>query len=81
MPGSTVFYFNPTCELAVANGEFSYMPPKLLREFEEDCSILPFVFATPDDVVLTDKKPSAAFTKKLTEAGFELPDLDRKSVV
>ena len=74
MPGSTVFYFNPTCELAVANGEFSYMPPKLLREFEEDCSILPFVFATPDDVVLTDKKPSAAFTKKLTEAGFELPD-------
>jgi len=74
MPGSTVFYFNPTCELAVANCEFSYMPPKLLREFEEDCSILPFVFAAPNDVVLTGKKPSAAFTKKFAEAGFELPD-------
>lgn len=60
--------------MAVANGEFSYMPPKLLREFEEDCSILPFVFTAPNDVVLTGKKPSAAFTKKLAEAGFELPD-------
>lgn len=69
-----VFYFNPTCELAVANGSFSYMPPQLLRDFEKDCSVLPFVFGTSSDFVLTEKKPSTEFINRLTDAGFELPD-------
>ena len=69
-----VFYFNPTCELAVANGSFSYMPPRLLREFESDCSILPFVFGKSSDFVLTEKIPSKEFILKLTDAGFEMPE-------
>lgn len=69
-----VFYFNPTCELAVANGSFSYMPPQLLRKFEQDCSTLPFVFATSSDFVLTDNKPSPDFLKTWIDAGFELPE-------
>ena len=69
-----VFYFNPTCELAVANGSFSYMPPELLRKFEYDCSVLPFVFSISNDFVLTEKKPSSEFTNKLTDAGFEMPE-------
>ncbi len=69
-----VFYFNPTCELAVANGSFSYMPPSLLREFEHDCSVLPFIFGTSRDFVLTEKIPSKEFVMKLTDAGFEMPE-------
>lgn len=71
---STVFYFNPTCELAVANGSFSYMPPRLLRDFENDCSVLPFVFGKPGDFVLTEKVPSKEFIMRLTDAGFEMPE-------
>jgi hypothetical protein len=71
---NNVFYFNPTCELAVANGSFSYMPPRLLRQFESDCSVLPFIFGTPGDFVLTDKKPSTDFIHRLTDAGFEMPE-------
>lgn len=69
-----VFYFNPTCELAVANGSFSYVPPQLLRDFEKDCSVLPFVFGTSSDFVLTEKKPSTNFIHRLTDAGFDMPE-------
>lgn len=71
---SNVFFFNPTCELAVANGSFSYMPPRLLRIFEHDCSVLPFVFSKTGDIVLTEKKPSNDFILKLTDAGFVIPE-------
>lgn len=68
-----VFYFNPTCELAVANGSFSYQPPLLLQEMERDLSILPFIFCTSNDFVLTENKPSAKFIEMLSNNGFELP--------
>lgn len=68
-----VFYFNPTCELAVANESFSYMPSRLLRDFENDCSVLPFVFGKSGDFVLTEKAPSKEFILRLTDAGFEMP--------
>lgn len=68
-----VFYFNPTCELAIANGSFSYMPPSLLRDFEQDCSVLPFIFGTSSDFVLTERIPSGEFVKKMTGCGFEMP--------
>lgn len=73
MPNN-VYYFNPTCELAVANGSFSYMAPRLLREFERDCSALPFVFGTLSDFVLTENKPSREFIHRLSAAGFEIPE-------
>ena len=68
-----VYHFNPTCELAVANGSFSYMPPLLLQEMERDLSILPFVFGTENDFVVTENRPSAEFSQKLKNAGFDLP--------
>jgi len=69
-----VFYFNPTCELAVANGSFSYMPPHLLREFEQDCSAMPFIFGTCSDFILTENKPSLEYIKRWSDAGFEIPE-------
>ncbi len=74
MAKADVYYFNPTCELAIANGSFSYMPPRLLRKFENDCSVLPFVFGKSSDFVLTEKIPSGDFINKLTDAGFEMPE-------
>ncbi|HET6558493.1 MAG TPA: hypothetical protein VFG54_14340 [Prolixibacteraceae bacterium] len=68
-----VYYFNPTCELAIANGSFSYMPPKLLRDFETDCSVLPFVFSSAGDCILTECKPSQEFISRLSDAGFTVP--------
>jgi hypothetical protein len=73
MTNPNVFYFNPTCELAVANGSFSYMPPLLLQEMESDLSILPLVFGNSSDYVLTNNPPSADFTERLQNAGFDLP--------
>lgn len=73
MTKANVYYFNPTCELAVANGCFSYMPPLLLQEMERDLSIIPFAFGTVNDFVLTENLPSAGFIQKLKIAGFELP--------
>ena len=73
MMNPSVFYFNPTCELAVANGSFSYMPPLLLQEMESDLSTLPFIFGNSSDYVLTDHRPAPEFILKLEDSGFVLP--------
>ena len=73
MAKATVYYFNPTCELAIANGSFSYMPPLLLQEMERDLAILPFAFANGNDFVLTENLPSTDYQKRLKDAGFDLP--------
>ena len=73
MAKATVYYFNPTCELAVANGSFSYMPPLLLQEMERDLSVLPFIFASANDFVLTENPPSEGFVERMKDAGFDLP--------
>lgn len=73
MTEARVFYFNPTCELAVANGSFSYMPPLLLQEMERDLSILPLVFARTSDFILSPNIPSSEFISQLKNDGFELP--------
>ncbi|MDP2336562.1 MAG: hypothetical protein Q8N05_08955 [Bacteroidota bacterium] len=77
MEKPNVYYFNPTCELAVANGSFSYMPPLLLQEMERDLSTLPFVFAGRNDFVVTEKLPGTGFIQKLKEVGFEAPEFCR----
>jgi len=68
-----IFYFNPTCELAVANGSFSYQPPVLLREMEQDLAFLPLFFCSENDFVLTENKPSERFLQQLKKNGFDLP--------
>jgi hypothetical protein len=73
MAKATIYYFNPTCELAVANGSFSYMPPLLLQEMESHLSVLPFIFASENDFVLTENPPSDGFIRRLKDAGFDTP--------
>ena len=68
-----IYLFNPTCELAVANGSVNYMATAQLRKFEDDLSTLPWVLADPKDIILVDKVPSQQFTDQLETAGFRLP--------
>jgi hypothetical protein len=68
-----IYYFNPTCELAVANGSANFMAPAQLRRFENELSSLPWILARPDDFVLADQIPSPQFTYRLENAGFSLP--------
>ena len=56
---TTIFHFNPTCEIAIANGSPYYVPPALLREFESDLATLMAVLASRNDLVVCSEIPSA----------------------
>ena len=68
-----IYLFNPTCELAVANGSVNYMAPAQLRKFEDELSTLPWILGSSQDIILVDKVPSQQFTDQLEAAGFRLP--------
>ncbi len=68
-----VYLFNPTCELAVANGSTNYMAPAKLRRFEDELSTLPGILASPADFVLVNQVPGPQYTDRLKMAGFNLP--------
>ncbi|MCX6238687.1 MAG: hypothetical protein NTY07_14180 [Bacteroidia bacterium] len=68
-----IYFFNPTCELAVANGSMNFMASAQLRRFENELSTLPGIFAGPEDIILTDRIPAQKFTDQLESAGFRLP--------
>lgn len=68
-----IYYFNPTCELAVANGSINYMASAKLRRFEEELSTLPGILALPKDLVLVNRRPSDQFKDQMQSAGFVLP--------
>lgn len=56
---TTIFHFNPTCEIAIANGSPYYVPPALLREFESDLATVMAVMASPNDLVVCGEIPSS----------------------
>lgn len=68
-----LFYFNPTCEMAVANGHHSYTPPTHLQQFEQQLETIPCFFADEEDFVLTRKKVSPEFIETLQKFGFKVP--------
>jgi len=73
-----IFLFNPTCELAVANGSVNYMAPAQLRKFENELGTLPWILASSQDIILVDKVPSQQFTDQLENKGFSLPAFQTK---
>ncbi|SHJ89241.1 hypothetical protein SAMN05444280_1388 [Tangfeifania diversioriginum] len=68
-----IYFFNPTCEYAVANGTTSWQPNRLLQKMEEDLGMLPLFFAKPHDIVLVKKLPTEKFLQKLKMQGISLP--------
>ncbi|MBN2596289.1 MAG: hypothetical protein JXR82_05845 [Marinifilaceae bacterium] len=69
-----IFIYNPTCEMAIANGTVSFMPNKTLTKFEQDLDVLPMFFADKMDTVLVHQLPDQRFINLLTKAGLSLPN-------
>jgi hypothetical protein len=68
-----IYFFNPTCEYAVANGNASWQPNRLLQKMESDLDTLPLFFAQPNDIVLVRKQPSENFLTRLKSMGILPP--------
>jgi hypothetical protein len=69
-----VWFFNPTCDFAVANGTTSWQPNQLLRRMEEEMANLPQFLACSSDIVIDNKLPSGNFLSTLESAGFDIPE-------
>ena len=70
---SYLYIYNPTCDMAVENGTLSYMPPALLRKFEEDISPLMSLLTSDDDILITTNKEWQKFAAFWKQAGFSQP--------
>lgn len=68
-----LFSFNPTCEMAVLNGSRTYTPPRHLRDFEKDLSLIPMWLASAEDVVLTENELSVDFLMTIRNWGVQTP--------
>ncbi len=72
-----IYFFNPTCEPAIANGSPYYIAPARLRKFESDLGYLPAWLASENDQVLVQGTVDSAFNLRLRELGFHLPGIVR----
>ncbi len=70
---SDLYFFNPTCEYAVANGNTSWQANKILRKMENDLATLPMFMAKKNDYVLVENTPSEKFTSSFKQIDIELP--------
>lgn len=61
----TLYFFNPTAEMAVANGIYSYKPPELLQRFEKEMAAIMLYFAGPQDVIIVDNYPDQGFLDQI----------------
>ncbi|MBN2668319.1 MAG: hypothetical protein JXR60_03735 [Bacteroidales bacterium] len=69
----TIRFFNPTAELAIANGLISYQPNSLLKRFESDLAYLPYVLSSNEDLILVDKYENFEHVDLLKSCGFKTP--------
>lgn len=69
-----IFIYNPTCEMAIANGTVSFMPNKTLTKFKQDLDVLPMFFADKNDTVLVHEMPDQKFMELLENAGVSVPN-------
>jgi hypothetical protein len=67
-----IFHFNPTCEIAIANGSPYFVPPALLKQFEADLAPLMMHFAGSGDIVISGQPPKD-WLDRMNKAGFPLP--------
>lgn len=66
-----IFFFNPTCEFAIANNSPNWQPNKLLQKMEDDLSSLPLFFGKKEDFVVVNRTPSDDFISSLKQLGIE----------
>ncbi len=67
-----IYFFNPTCELAIANASPYYTAPAKLRKFEEDLAFLPAWLGREGDEVLVKGILDAQYMDRMKGLGFKL---------
>ena len=68
-----IYFFNPTCEPAIANGSPYYTAPARLRKFEADLGYLPGWLGEEKDQVLIQGTADKKFEERMSSLGFSLP--------
>jgi hypothetical protein len=74
-----IYFYNPTCEYAVANGNANWQPNRILQKMEYDLCALPLFFAQKDDCVLVEKIPSAEYIESLKKLDIAIPEFILKN--
>jgi hypothetical protein len=69
------YFFNPTCEPAIANGSPFYTAPARLRKFEYDLGYLPAWLGNEWDQVLVPGAVDKSYNLEIRKLGFKLPEL------
>lgn len=69
------YFFNPTCEPAIANGSPFYTAPARLRKFESDLGYLPAWIANEWDLVIVPGTVDHSYNQEMRKLGFKLPEL------
>ena len=77
MLAPNLYFFNPTCEMSIANGTVSFQPNRFLQQFETDLGLLPAFLAKPSDWLLLTRIPSDEFIENMKVEGFEMPEFKR----
>jgi hypothetical protein len=73
MNNQKLFYYNPTCEIAISNGNVSYMPNKTLAKFEKELTTFPLFFSKSNDYLLVKELPDQKFLNLLKDKGVQIP--------
>lgn len=76
-----VYFFNPTCEYAIASGNPSWQPNRILRKMESDLSSIQLFLAGGGDFIIADKIPSREYQHRLLPLVNELPEFVLKSKI
>lgn len=71
---SRLYLFNPTNEMAIANGQTSYMPPNHLQIFEKDLASFPWLLGTGNDYILVDTHAGNSLNH-INDMGWETPKI------
>lgn len=69
-----LYYHNPTCDFAIANGTVSWQPNRLLQLMERDTGNLPQYLCHPRDIVLVRQLPSERLRQVISDSGLNLPE-------
>lgn len=72
-----VFYFNADTENRIAISPGNYTPGERVRSVVEDLEILSIFLARRDDVVILRRPVGESHRKKLRDAGFFIPEIER----
>lgn len=78
------FLFNPDSDLALANGDANYLPPRSARRMADDLAFLPAWYAEEGDAVLIPTSDVLYYWSKTSSNSPSLPDIkwitERESV-